>query len=159
MRRWQLVIDDTGSVEDIHAFIYCKKWRSGQVLPMPHSLTHSQRKDSATQLLIKYKSGALVTQYCHKRQIIPCHMRITHIIHITWGPDMLYMRIKNITRESHVPQRDLGDWMADLTEHSSMVLQYPDPAKTTKTFELASRTSWEKNLLLSDQCSPQKVLH
>ena len=26
------------------------------------SLTHSQRKDSATQLLIKYKSGALVTQ-------------------------------------------------------------------------------------------------
>ena len=35
MRRQQLVIDDTGSVEDIHAFIYCKKWRSGQVLPMP----------------------------------------------------------------------------------------------------------------------------
>ena len=29
------VIDDTGSVEDIHAFIYCKKWRSGEVLPMP----------------------------------------------------------------------------------------------------------------------------
>ena len=44
--------------QDIHAIIYCKKWRSGQVLPMPHS--HS--KDSATQLLIKYKSGALVTQ-------------------------------------------------------------------------------------------------
>ena len=57
-----MVIDDTGSVEDIHAFIYCKKWRSGQVLPMPHSLTDSQRKDRATQLLIKYKSGALVTQ-------------------------------------------------------------------------------------------------
>ena len=35
MRRYQLVIDDTGSVEDIHAFIYCTKWRSGQVLPMP----------------------------------------------------------------------------------------------------------------------------
>ena len=58
----QLVIDDTGSVEDIHAFIYCKKWRSGQVLPMPDWLTDSQTKDSATQLLIKYKSGALVTQ-------------------------------------------------------------------------------------------------
>ena len=29
---------------------------------MPHSLTDSQRKDRATQLLIKYKSGALVTQ-------------------------------------------------------------------------------------------------
>ena len=28
-------IDDTGSVEDINAFIYCTKWRSGQVLPMP----------------------------------------------------------------------------------------------------------------------------
>ena len=56
-----MVIDDTGSVEDIHAFIYCKKWRSGQVLPMPDRLT--TLKDSATQLLIKYKSGALVTQY------------------------------------------------------------------------------------------------
>ena len=58
MRRQQLVIDDTGSVEGIYAFIYCTKWRSGQVLPMPHS----QMKDRATQLLIKYKSGALVTQ-------------------------------------------------------------------------------------------------
>ena len=63
MRQKQLVvIDDTGSVEDIHAFIYCNKWRSGQVLPMPDRLTHSHLKDSATQLLIKYKSGALVTQ-------------------------------------------------------------------------------------------------
>ena len=62
MRRWQLVIDDTGSVEDILAFIYCKKWRFGQVLPMPDRLTDSQSKDRATQLLIKYKSGALVTQ-------------------------------------------------------------------------------------------------
>ena len=35
MRRQQLVIDDTGSVEGIYAFIYCTKWRSGQVLPMP----------------------------------------------------------------------------------------------------------------------------
>ena len=58
-----MVIDDTGSVEDIHAFIYCKKWRFGQVLPMPHSLTDSQSKDRATQLLTKYKSGALVTQF------------------------------------------------------------------------------------------------
>ena len=58
MRRWKLAIDYTGSVEGIYAFIYCTKWRSGQVLPMPHS----QRKDRATQLLIKYKSGALVTQ-------------------------------------------------------------------------------------------------
>ena len=57
-----MVIDDTGSVEDIHAFIYCTKWRSGQVLPMPDSLTDSHLKDRATQLLIKYKSGALVTQ-------------------------------------------------------------------------------------------------
>ena len=63
MRRWQLVINDTGSVEGIYAFIYCTKWRSGQVLPMPDSLTHSQTlEDRATQLLIEYKSGALVTQ-------------------------------------------------------------------------------------------------
>ena len=45
-----MVIDDTGSVEGIYAFIYCTKWRSGQGSRMP------------TQLLIKYKSGALVTQ-------------------------------------------------------------------------------------------------
>ena len=58
-----MVIDDTGSVEGIYAFIYCTKWRSGQVSRMPDSLTDSQTlKDSATQLLIKYKSGALVTQ-------------------------------------------------------------------------------------------------
>ena len=31
--------DDTGSVEDIHAFIHYKKWRSGQVSPMPDRLT------------------------------------------------------------------------------------------------------------------------
>ena len=59
-----MVIDDTGSVEDIHAFIYCKKWRFGRVSRMPDGRTHSQTlKDRATQLLIKYKSGALVTQY------------------------------------------------------------------------------------------------
>ena len=58
-----MVLDDTGSVEGMHAFIYCTKWRSGEVLPMPDSLTHSQTlKDRATQLLKKYKSGALVTQ-------------------------------------------------------------------------------------------------
>ena len=63
MRRWQLVIDDTGSEEGIYAFIYCTKWRSGQVLPMPDRRTDSQTlKDGATQLLTKYKSGALVTQ-------------------------------------------------------------------------------------------------
>ena len=55
-----MVIDDTGSVEDIHAFIYCKKWRFGRVSRMPDRLT--TLKDRATQLLINYKSGALVTQ-------------------------------------------------------------------------------------------------
>ena len=59
MRRWQLVLDYTGSVEGIYAFIYCTKWRSGRVSHMPDSQT---LKDSATQLLTKYKSGALVTQ-------------------------------------------------------------------------------------------------
>ena len=63
MRRRQLIIDDTGSAEGIYAFIYWTKWRSGQVLPMSDSLTHRQTlKDRATQLLIKYKSGALLTQ-------------------------------------------------------------------------------------------------
>ena len=35
----QLVIDDTESVEGMHAFIYYAKWRSGQVLPTPYGLT------------------------------------------------------------------------------------------------------------------------
>ena len=53
-----------GAVEGIYAFIYCTKWRSGQVSRMPYGRTHWQTlKDRATQLLIKYKSGALVTQY------------------------------------------------------------------------------------------------
>ena len=30
-----VAVDDTGSVEDIHAFIYCKKWRFGRVSRMP----------------------------------------------------------------------------------------------------------------------------
>ena len=30
-----VAVDDTGSVEGIHAFIYCTKWTSGQVSPMP----------------------------------------------------------------------------------------------------------------------------
>ena len=56
-------IDYTGSVEDIHAFIYCKKRRFGRVSRMPDSLTHRQTEDRATQLLIKFKTGALVTQF------------------------------------------------------------------------------------------------
>ena len=44
-----MVIDDTGSVEE-----------SVTDASLTHSLT--TLKDSATQLLIKYKSGALVTQ-------------------------------------------------------------------------------------------------
>ena len=72
-----MVIDDTGSVEDIHAFIYCKKWRFGQVLPMPHSLT--TLKDRATQLLIKYKSGALVTQIYTQSMIFSENVNILHI--------------------------------------------------------------------------------
>ena len=62
-------IDDTGSVEGIYAFMYWTKWESGQVLPMPDSLTDwltvwQTLKDRVTQLLIKYKSGALVMQWC-----------------------------------------------------------------------------------------------
>ena len=58
-----MVLDDTGSVEGIYAFIYCTKCRSGQVLTMPDSLTQWQTLERrANQLPIKYKSGALVTQ-------------------------------------------------------------------------------------------------
>ena len=39
MRRWQFVIADTRSVEGIYSFVYCTKWRSGQVSRMPYSLT------------------------------------------------------------------------------------------------------------------------
>ena len=40
MRGWKLLLDYTGSVEGIYAFIYCTKWKSGQVSRMPYSLTH-----------------------------------------------------------------------------------------------------------------------
>ena len=47
-----MVIDDTGSVEDIHAFIYCtlKIWTGVTDASPTHSLT--TLKDSATQLLV-----------------------------------------------------------------------------------------------------------
>ena len=79
LRRWQLVLDDTLSAEGIYAFINCTKWRSVQVLPMPYSLTHSltNLKDSATQLLIKYKSGALTTQWLQKMPMIAIYLKNT----------------------------------------------------------------------------------
>ena len=46
--------------QGIYAFIYCTKWRSGRVSRMPDRLT--TLKDRNTQLLIKFKTGALVTQ-------------------------------------------------------------------------------------------------
>ena len=58
-----MVIVDTGPVEDIHAFILLQKvkiWIGVTDASRTDSLT--TLKDRATQLLIKYKSGALVTQ-------------------------------------------------------------------------------------------------
>ena len=61
MRRWQLVLDYTESVEGIYAFIYCTKWSFGQVSRMPDKRTDGQTlKDRATQLP-RSRSGALVT--------------------------------------------------------------------------------------------------
>ena len=55
---------------------------------MPHSLTDSQRKDSATQLLIKYKSGALVTQYSATQLVQSLKFKRSHAIivikHLTY---------------------------------------------------------------------------
>ena len=57
-------IDDTRSVEGSYVLLYCIKWRSGVWTGVTDALrTDSQTlKDRATQLLIKCKSGALVTQ-------------------------------------------------------------------------------------------------
>ena len=69
-----MVIDNTGSVEGTYAFIYCigsakglyaciywKKWRFGQVLPMPDTQT---TEDRATQLLysIQFKLSHAIKQ-------------------------------------------------------------------------------------------------
>ena len=44
--------------------LYCTKWRFGHVSCMPDGRTDGQTlRDRATQLLNKYKSGALVTQF------------------------------------------------------------------------------------------------
>ena len=58
-------IDDTRSVEGSYVLLYCTKWRSGVWTGVTDALrTDSQTlKDRAAQLLIKYKSGALVTQF------------------------------------------------------------------------------------------------
>ena len=57
-----MAIDDTGSVEGIYKCLYIlhkvEIWTG--VKDATHSLT--TLKDRATQLLIKYKSGALATQ-------------------------------------------------------------------------------------------------
>ena len=59
MRQEQLVNDYIGLVEGIYAFIYTD------------ALTHRQTlKDRATQLLIKHKSGALVTQSRDEQTIL-----------------------------------------------------------------------------------------
>ena len=44
------------------------------------SLTHSQTKDSATQLLTKYKSGALVTQIRETNQSSVCDIFYTKVV-------------------------------------------------------------------------------
>ena len=54
MRWYKLVINATGSVEGIYAYYILKKWRSGQVTPMPYSLTDRVTlKDRATQLEVR----------------------------------------------------------------------------------------------------------
>ena len=61
MRLWQLEIDDTGSEEGMPLYIA----QSGDLDRCYRCLTDSQTlKYRATQLLIKYNGGALVTQYC-----------------------------------------------------------------------------------------------
>ena len=72
MRRWQLVIDDTGSVEGNNAFIYCAKLRFDQVLPMPGSLTH--RKKVQQNNLLKSCMGSLVKSENCNRTASPPHL-------------------------------------------------------------------------------------
>ena len=70
MRRWQLVIDDTGSVEGNNAFIYCAKLRFDQVLPMPGSLTHRQKVQQNN--LLKSCMGSLVkSENCNRKASPP----------------------------------------------------------------------------------------
>ena len=57
MGRWQLVIDYTG----LYILHRVEIWTGVMDALRTDSLT--TLKDRATQLLIKYKSGALVTQY------------------------------------------------------------------------------------------------
>ena len=51
------------------------------------SLTHSQRKDSATQLLINCKSGALVTQYRATQLVSSIKHKLSHAIVCDWAGD------------------------------------------------------------------------
>ena len=82
-----MVFGDTESVEGM----YCMPFyiaQSGDLDRCYRCLTHSQRKDRATQLLIKYKSGALVTQYSATQLVQSLKFRLSHKIivikHLTY---------------------------------------------------------------------------
>ena len=62
MRRYQLAIDVTGSVEGVYAFIYWNEVDIWTGKTVPQRTDWQTLKDMATQLLIKCKSGALVTR-------------------------------------------------------------------------------------------------
>ena len=78
------------------------------MLPMPHSLTDSQRKDRATQLLIKYKSGALVTQNSDVRlKLLIITITFIIIIHVVdnhdWnGPRYPTPALDNVHKSRHL---------------------------------------------------------
>ena len=56
--------------------------KSGDLEGCHACLTDSQRKDRATQLLIKYKSGALVTQFIkHTSNILQYLEQAQHVLH------------------------------------------------------------------------------
>ena len=62
-----LVLGGTWSAKGLYACIYWDKWRFGRVLPMPHTLTHSQTTENrATQLvsIIKHKLSHAILCAC-----------------------------------------------------------------------------------------------
>ena len=68
MRRQQLVIDDTGSVEDIHGFIYCKKIWTGvtDALQIDSLADNFERKGTAAPYKVQEWSSrnAKTSFYC-----------------------------------------------------------------------------------------------
>ena len=80
------------------------------MLLMPYGLTHSLTtlKDRATQLLIRYKNGALVTQYVHKNRNMTMAEVVSNEICVILSSSSQQTPLEyKVTRVTHLRQTNM----------------------------------------------------